>query len=95
VCDGDDDADGVGDDVDACAGTPIDSLFDDNGCSGPQLIELVCGLPGDGGPRGRYISCVARESKTIQRLGLTTREERARIIRSAARGAVFQRLNQR
>ncbi len=94
LCDGDDDADGVGDDLDLCPGTPIASLFDDQGCSGPQRIELVCGLPGDG-PHGAFVSCVARESTRVRRLGLITEAERALIVRDAARGGAVVVHNQR
>ena len=87
VCEVDSDSDGVVDDLDLCAGTPIGSLFNDDGCSGPQLIERACGLP-QASPRGPYIACVVLESKRAQREGLITRIERAQIIRNAARGNV-------
>ena len=85
VCDGDDDADGVLDDIDLCPGTSIGALFDDNGCSGHQFVELNCGVPEDYGWRqGRYVRCVALYSRIAQRRGLITRRERARMIRRAA-----------
>jgi|GEM_PF-1504971 len=84
LCDGDDDADGVADDIDSCPGTPLGRAFDDNGCSGPQRIELVCGVPSDyGWRRGRYIRCVVKEARSAWRSGLISRSERSRIIRRA------------
>ncbi|MCR9161562.1 MAG: thrombospondin type 3 repeat-containing protein [Nannocystaceae bacterium] len=85
VCDGDDDADGVGDGEDLCPGTPLGVLFDENGCSGMQLIDLVCGEAQDYARPRPYLRCVAFASKVAQRRGLITRRQRARIIRAAAR----------
>jgi len=39
VCDGDDDGDGVSDDADSCAGTPLDAPFNSIGCSGAHAAE--------------------------------------------------------
>ena len=86
VCDGDDDADGVSDDNDLCPGTPLGVLYDDDGCSGMQLVDLTCGEARDYNHPGPYMRCVVRSSKVAQRRGLITRRQRARIIRAAARG---------
>lgn len=83
LCDGDDDADGIGDDADLCPQTPIGAIYDDDGCSGPQFVELTCGNPLHQN-HGEYVSCVAHASKTAQRNGLLTSSERALIVREAA-----------
>lgn len=86
VCDGDDDADGVSDDNDLCPGTPLGVLYDEDGCSGLQLVDVMCGEPRDYNRPGPYMRCVVRASKVAQRRGLLSRRQRARIIRAAARG---------
>lgn len=88
LCDGDDDGDGVADDGDSCPGTPIGAPFDSLGCSGPQRIELKCGVPADYGWRhGHYVRCVTRQSRAAWRMGLITAQQRARLIRRAAHAA--------
>ena len=83
-CDGDDDADGVADDVDACPGTPIGEPFDIDGCSGPQRVELTCGVPSDfTWNKGLYVRCVVREARSVWRSGLIIRAERSYLIRRA------------
>ncbi len=89
VCDGDDDADGVADDADVCPGTPIGALFDAAGCSGPQRIELRCGVPSDytgnngngfGHGQWGYFQCVVREARAAWHEGLITKRQRSRIV---------------
>ena len=86
ACDGDDDADGVDDASDSCPGTPLSAVFDANGCSGEQRIELVCGEPADySWGKHRYVGCVVKESRSTWRQGLITGWQRARLIRQAVR----------
>lgn len=84
-CDGDDDADGVLDDIDLCPGTPLNAVFNLDGCSGAQFVELHCGVPADyDSHQWNYLRCVVVASRTAYREGLLTRYERARIVRHAA-----------
>lgn len=87
VCDGDDDGDGVDDDDDLCPGTALDALFDSNGCSGEQLVEVECGVPSDFGwnHRSDYVRCVVKTSRSAWRKGLISRAERAWFIRRSVR----------
>ena len=83
VCDGDDDADGVDDIEDACPGTRLNAVYDEQGCSGEQRVELYCGVPHDYWVPRAYVRCVVREARTAWRHGLLTRRQRALLIRRA------------
>ena len=86
-CDGDDDNDGVLDEDDSCPATPMDQLFDANGCSGVQHVELSCGSCSDYPNEGKFVSCVAQASTEARKSGLLTNKERASVVRSAARSS--------
>lgn len=85
ACDGDDDADGVPDESDPCPGTPDGVLWDENGCSGAQLIAATCGEPSDHANHGQYVRCVAHAGNDAVDAGLLTSTERAAIVRAAAK----------
>ncbi len=84
ACDGDDDADGVPDEDDLCPGTPLEVPFDEDGCSGVQRVELVCGAPADYDQPAQHLFCVISESRAAWRAGLLTAKERAMLVREAA-----------
>ena len=87
VCDDDDDADGVLDDDDLCAATPVGVAFDADGCSGEQYVELTVGDCGDYANHGKYVSAVSKASKDAVNAGLLTSKERAVIVRTAAKSS--------
>ncbi|MBX2798570.1 MAG: MSCRAMM family adhesin SdrC [Myxococcales bacterium] len=84
-CDGDDDADGVPDDRDLCPGTPMNVLFDADGCSGAQVVSQTCDdIPCDDLiDRFRHVGCVVRTARRVRRAGLITRREKGAIVRRA------------
>lgn len=85
ACDGDDDADGVLDEDDLCPATPMDLVFNDEGCSGAQLVSLTCGEAATFPNHGKYVRCIAQASKEAVGDGLLTSKERAAIVRAAAK----------
>jgi hypothetical protein len=85
ICDGDDDGDGVPDETDPCPGTPDGVVWDENGCSGAQLIAAACGEPSEHSNHGQYVRCVAQAGNDAVDSGLLTPNERAAIVRAAAK----------
>jgi hypothetical protein len=84
ACDADTDGDGVLNEHDVCAESPKSAPVDLRGCTGAQLIDLQCDRGGFA-TRGRYVSCVAKVSKTVRDAGLISQRDRARFIREAAK----------
>jgi hypothetical protein len=87
ACDGDDDADGVSDAEDFCPATPFDAIYNDDGCSGEQLVDLACW---DRDPcafpnHGQFQKCVVNTVNNARDAGLLTNTERAAIVKSAAK----------
>lgn len=85
VCDPDDDNDGVLDDYDACPGTPIGPIVDDDGCSGEQSVDLTCPCNNSWKNHGKYVSCVARAAEEQLEDGLITEEEEDAIMSARAK----------
>jgi hypothetical protein len=86
ACDlgGDDDGDGVSNDDDRCPMTPSSVLIDDEGCSGLQRVELSC-VRDSFVNHGHYVRCVAQVSSQAVSAGLISSQQRALLIRDAAR----------
>ncbi len=87
-CDGDDDADGISDEDDLCATTPLDVAIDADGCSGAQQVELVVGEPSDYSNHGQYVKAVVSAAQDAVDAGLLSKQEKAAIVREAARSDV-------
>jgi len=77
----DEDGDGVLDAEDACLSTPIGEAVDEEGCA----ISQLCPCDNDWKNHGKYVSCVAKTSKSFVRLGLISKAERREIVSDAAR----------
>lgn len=86
ACDPDADGDGVVNDRDECAGTFIDALVNDDGCSVDQLCPCE-------GPRdttlvwrnhGKYVSCTADATTELMESGLISKEQKDVIVSAAA-----------
>ena len=80
------DADGVGDSLDQCPGTPVGDIVDANGCSIDQIVP--CSGPASGGTwknHGQYVSAVAQAVEVFLAQGLVTEDEAEKIISDAAR----------
>jgi para-nitrobenzyl esterase len=90
ACDPDIDGDGVVNDADRCAATPLGAAVDSAGCSALQLLDVTC-EQGNWPNHGRYVRCVVRVSKRAYRAGLLSQEERIRIIIEAARSDKFRK----
>ena len=87
-CDGDDDGDGVLDEDDACPATPLDVLYNTDGCSGTQSVELTCDATASWANHGAYQSCVVHAANDAVSAGLLTNRESAAIKRAAAKSSV-------
>ncbi len=81
------DGDGVANDSDLCADTPLDEIVDpDTGCS----IAQLCPCDGPWGTNvswyshGKYVSCVAKTSGSFLDTGLITEAEKDAIVSEAA-----------
>jgi hypothetical protein len=83
VCDEDDDNDGLSDADDECAGTALDALVDEVGCSIDQYCPCDAGWKNHGG----YVSCVAKATNQFVEDGLITGEEKGEIVSEAAQTA--------
>ena len=66
-------------------GTPLDAPFNEDGCSGGQLVTLICSSAVDFPNHGLYVSCVAKVAGAAYQDGLLTHKQRAAIIRVAAK----------
>lgn len=88
ACDTDDDNDGVTDGGDSCAGTAGGMLIIPNGCSSPQLLELVCSKVAPYRNHGQYVQCVAREAEQQVILGLITNADKDAIVATAATSGI-------
>jgi len=77
---GDEDADGVADENDACPGTTPGAAVNDAGCSLDQLVPC----DGDWRNHGEYVSTLASLSQEFVDAGWITNEERAAIVSAAA-----------
>jgi hypothetical protein len=79
------DADGVGDSLDECPGTPTGALVDANGCSIDQLAP--CSGPASGGTwknHGQYVSAVAHAAGAFLAQDLISADEEEKIVTQAA-----------
>jgi hypothetical protein len=80
------DADGVPDSLDQCPDTTAGDVVNAQGCSIDQLVP--CSGPASGGNwknHGKYVSRIARVSKTFVNQGLISARERGQIVSAAAR----------
>lgn len=87
VCDDDVDGDGVVNESDMCAFTPLDSIVDLNiGCSIAQLCP--CEGPKDGSGtwknHGKYVSCVRKSAENFVQQGLISVVEKDTIVSQSA-----------
>ena len=81
----DSDFDGVPDDVDTCANTPLCTLVDASGCSIDQLAP--CAGPASGGTwknHGQYLSAVAQATEQFLAQGLISSDQKDALISAAA-----------
>lgn len=83
----DSDGDGVPDASDACPGTAISALVDEHGCSGEQLVDLVCPCNGGWKNHGQYVSCVAHETAAQVQAGLLTEAQKDAIVSARAKNS--------
>lgn len=90
VCDGDDDDDGVLDGDDVCPGTPMDVVYNADGCSGAQLVEAEAPCAGPWASHGQYVSAVTQAANQARNQGLLSNKERAAIVRGSARSSCGQ-----
>ena len=88
ACDDDDDGDtsdsdndGVSDEVDQCPNSTESAIVDSVGCS----IDDYCPCNGNWKSRGKYISCIAKNSKEFERVGMISKWQRVRIIVGAVK----------
>lgn len=84
VCDGDLDNDGVANEYDQCPNSPVGALINSDGCTGYQLIDLICPCENDYKNHGQFVRCVSHASRDALNGGLITEKERAIIISNAA-----------
>lgn len=85
---GDSDGDGVPNADDLCPDTAEGATVNEDGCSGEQLVELLCPSTASYRNHGEYVSCVARASEEAVAQGLLTEEEKDAIVSSAARSSI-------
>jgi hypothetical protein len=79
----DSDYDGVLDDEDICPGTSPGLIVNEVGCSGGQLIDLMCDA--ENFPNhGLYVTCVAHWANEAAWVGLITVQEKEGFITQAA-----------
>jgi hypothetical protein len=87
ACDPDIDEDGVANGGDLCADTPLSEIVDPStGCSVGQLC-LCEGPRGTNVPwrnHGKYVSCVAKSTKSFVEMRLITEAEKGAIVSEAA-----------
>lgn len=86
------DGDGVADSLDACPGTPANTIVDAQGCSIDQLVP--CSGPVTGGRwknHGQYVSAIAQVADSFSAAGLITEAEAALITEQAAHSACGSR----
>ncbi|OUS24818.1 hypothetical protein A9Q98_13050 [Thalassotalea sp. 42_200_T64] len=84
ICDSDIDGDGIGNDLDLCLLTPINTAITQDGCNAEQHIVKECSI--ENSPNhGKYVSCVAKEAKSLVDLGLISQKEKSRYVTQAAR----------
>jgi hypothetical protein len=79
------DADGVGDSLDHCPGTPAGVIVDANGCSIDQIAP--CSGPASGGTwknHGQYVSSVAQAAEVFLTNGLIDADQAEEIVAHAA-----------
>ena len=74
ACDVDIDGDGVANNMDVCAGTPLDTVVDNLGCSIDQLVPCdgPFGTTQSWKNHGKYVSFVTKTAKSFQKQGLIT-----------------------
>lgn len=77
----DTDEDGVPNYIDACSGTPVGNLVDENGCS----IEQLCPCDGPWKNHGGYLRQMRAVTEHFLSAGLITSGERRAILKEAAR----------
>jgi hypothetical protein len=80
----DSDGDGVNDDVDLCANTPVGDVVNADGCS----ISQICNPEAVWKNHGGYVSCVAHTANSFVALGLITEEEKGVIVSTAAQTSI-------
>ena len=85
ACDADDDADGVADAQDSCAGTALETTILANGCSSLQQLEMMCPATGTYRNHGQYVQCVAHEAEAQVAAGLITPQEKDAMVATAAK----------
>jgi hypothetical protein len=89
ACDPDDDGDGIADVTDSCPGTAAGVAIDAaNGCSSPQLLELVCPKDRPYRNHGQYVECVAHEADRQVSVRLITQQEKDAIVATAAKSDI-------
>ena len=79
------DADGVGDSLDLCPGTPAGVIVDANGCSIDQIAP--CSGPASGGTwknHGQYVSAVAAAAEAFLSQDLISADQAEEIVAHAA-----------
>jgi len=90
ACDADIDGDGISNPSDLCAGTPLGTVVDPGtGCSIEQLVPCD-GPRGTSVPwknHGKYLSHVAKSTKSFVQMGLITDEQRSDLISQAAQSS--------
>jgi hypothetical protein len=84
-CDGDDDGDNITDNLDQCPKTAAGTIVDLNGCSGEQLVDLICPCEGDWKNHGKYVSCVAQAAEDYVIEGLINETEKGAIVSERAK----------
>jgi hypothetical protein len=80
----DDDNDGVSNGDDECAMTPSGSAVDSGGCAGAQRVAVSCRRESFVN-HGQYVSCVAQAGTNAVSAGLLTAQQRAILVRDAAK----------
>jgi thrombospondin type 3 repeat protein len=88
ACDVDQDGDGILNVDDACPNTPlgvaVSKSYGSEGCSGSQLIGLLCPAAMDFSNHGGYVSCVTDAGNQAVSMGLLTPQEAAGFVKAAA-----------
>ena len=90
---GDADGDGVGDACDACADTGRRSPVRNDGCAPEQHCPCDGPTVGEDWPNQRaYVQCIARELKSLRRLGKISRHELVTLVREAIESGCGRRV---
>jgi hypothetical protein len=84
ACDPDRDGDGVLNEADLCAASPLSQPVSSEGCTAEELVGLRCPRE-DFDRHGHYVSCVARAASEAVHDGLIEPGKRVPLVKRAAR----------